>query len=67
MSVRLAVAVCTGELESVTLKVRGVALATALGVPLIKPVDAANERPDGKLPAVNCHVYGPVPPEAASA
>ena len=65
--VRFAVAVCTGELESVTLKLNGVALTAAFGVPLIRPVDAVNERPDGNVPTVNCQVYGPVPPEAASA
>jgi hypothetical protein len=65
--VRFTVAVCTGELESVTLKLSGVALTAEFGVPLIRPVDGANERPDGNVPTVNCQVYGPVPPEAASA
>ena len=53
---RFAAAVTAGELESVTLKVSGVALVTALGVPLIHPVEALSERPDGKVPAVNCQV-----------
>ena len=64
--VRFTVAVCTGELESVTLKLNGVALIAVVGVPLIRPVDAVSERPAGNVPTVNCHVYGPVPPEAAS-
>ncbi len=49
-------AACTGEPESVTLKVSGVALTGAAGVPLISPVDTFNDNPEGKVPAVNCHV-----------
>ena len=50
VSVRFTVAVCTGELESVTLKLNGVALIAVFGVPLIRPVDAVSERPDGNVP-----------------
>ena len=64
--VRLAEAVCTGEPESVTLKVSGVAVTGVLGVPLIRPVAAFNDKPAGKVPAVNCQVSAPVPPEAPS-
>src|ERR1039457_7193101 len=60
-----ALAVCTDEPESVTLKVSGVAVTCALGVPLIKPVDAFSDNPAGKVPAVSCHVKAPVPPVAA--
>ena len=49
-------AVCTGEPESVTLNVSGVAATGKAGVPLISPVDAFNDNPEGKVPAVNCHV-----------
>ena len=49
-------AVCTGEPESVTLKVSGVAVTGAAGVPLISPVDAFSDNPEGNVPAVNCHV-----------
>src|SRR5258707_12859363 len=61
---RLTVAVWTGELESVTLKLSGVALTAAVGVPLINPLDAFNVNPAGKVPAVNCQVYAPDPPGA---
>jgi hypothetical protein len=66
VSDRLAVAVCTGEPESVTLKLRGVAVTAVVGVPLIKPVDVLNVKPAGNVPEVNCQVYVPVPPVAAS-
>ncbi len=65
--VRLAVAVCAGEPESVTLKFSGVLVTGVVGVPLMTPVDAFNDKPAGKAPEVNCHVSAPVPPEAARA
>jgi hypothetical protein len=64
VSVRFAVAVCAGVLESVNLKLRGVALTAAVGVPLICPVEPFNVNPAGSVPAVNCHAYGAVPPMA---
>ena len=56
VSVRFAVAVCAGDPESVTLKLSGVAVAAAVGVPLISPLDALRLRPAGKVPEVNCQV-----------
>ncbi len=53
--VKLALAVCAGELESVTLKPRAAVTGTA-GVPLISPLDALSVSPVGSVPAVNCHV-----------
>src|ERR1039457_4867599 len=64
-TVRSAVAVCAGDPESVTLKVSGVAVTGAVGMPLINPVDAFSAKPAGKDPAVNCQVKAPVPPVAA--
>ncbi|HUN83422.1 MAG TPA: hypothetical protein VMU48_03545 [Terracidiphilus sp.] len=66
VSDKLTVLVCIGLLESVTLKVSGAALAVAVGVPVIAPVDAFRESPDGRFPLVSDHAYGAVPPEAAS-
>jgi|ERR1017187_10567836 hypothetical protein len=66
VKVRFAVAVCAGEPESVTLKLNGVALAVAVGVPLIRPDDAFRINPAGRVPEVNCQLYDPVPPVAAS-
>jgi hypothetical protein len=50
---RLTELLCAGLLESVTVKVSGVALSDAVGVPLIKPVDAFSARPAGRVPLVN--------------
>jgi hypothetical protein len=47
------------------LKVSGVALAVAVGVPLIRPADALSVNPAGKVPEVNCQLMEPVPPVAA--
>ena len=44
------VAVCCGELESVTLNVSGVAVPAAVGVPLITPVAGFNVNPFGSVP-----------------
>jgi len=57
-------AVCAGEPESVTLKVSE-AEPGAVGVPLIAPDGGFRFSPAGSVPAVNCHVYAPVPPVAA--
>ena len=67
--VRLSVTdlVCTGLPESVTLKVNDVALAVAVGVPLIAPVVAFSVSPAGSVPLVKDQVYGVVPPVAARA
>jgi hypothetical protein len=64
--VRFAVAVCTVDPESVTLKVNGVAVTGKVGVPPISPLDAVRVKPAGSVPAVNCQVKAPVPPVAAS-
>jgi hypothetical protein len=54
--VRFAVAVCTGDPESVTLKVSEVAVTGKVGVPPINPLDAFRVKPVGSVPAVNCQV-----------
>jgi len=46
--------------------VSAIALAVAVGVPVIAPVDAFSDRPAGSVPEVRDHVYGDVPPVAAS-
>ena len=66
VSVRLTFAVCAGEPESVTLKLSGVAVTAAVGVPPICPVEAFKVKPAGNVPEVNCQVYAPVPPVARS-
>jgi hypothetical protein len=54
---------CTGWLESVTLKVSEVAFAEVVGVPLMRPaLDKLS--PPGKVPLVSDHWYGVVPPVA---
>jgi hypothetical protein len=52
-------------LASVTWNVTRVPIGDA-GNPLITPVVGFSVNPLGSLPAVNCHVYGPVPPVAVS-
>ena len=52
----------TGDCESVNLKVKGVELTAAVGVPVIAPVDAFSKSPAGNVPPVSVHVYGVVPP-----
>src|ERR1017187_5701256 len=64
--VRFAVAVCTVDPESVTLKVNGVAVTGKVGVPPISPLDAVRVKPAGSVPAVNCQGTGPVPPLSTS-
>lgn len=67
VSVRLAVLVCLGISESCTWNVSGVLVVTAEGLPVIAPVDEFKERPAGRVPPAMDHVYGEVPPVAASA
>ena len=55
-----------GEAESVTLNVSDVALPAAVGVPLMTPVAAFKARPAGSVPPARVHVYGVIPPVAAS-
>lgn len=57
---------CAGVLESVTANVSEVALAVAVGVPLIAPVAGASVSPAGSAPPVKVHAYGVVPPVAAN-
>ena len=59
-------AFCAGLLESVTLKVSVVAATGAVGVPLMTPA-VLRVNPAGRMPEVNCQVYGPMPPVAESA
>jgi hypothetical protein len=51
--VTIAVAVCGGAPESVTLNVTG-AVPTPVGVPLTTPVAASNVKPAGSVPESNC-------------
>ena len=53
---KLALAVCAGEPESVTLKVSGVAATTTDGVPEMVPEDASKFNPAGREPAVSCQL-----------
>jgi len=66
VSAKLIDFVYTGRLESLTVKVSGVALAVAVGVPVIAPVAAFSERPAGNVPLETDQLYGVVPPVAAS-
>lgn len=50
VSVRLTGLLSAGVLESVTVNMRGVALAVAAGVPLRTPVEEFNARPAGRDP-----------------
>jgi hypothetical protein len=53
---KLAVTLCAGVPESVTLNVSGAAVTAAVGVPPIAPVEAFNVKPNGSVPEVNCQV-----------
>jgi hypothetical protein len=64
VSVRLVLLLCAGLLESVTWIVSSTALTAAVGVPEIKPVDAARVSPEGSGPLVTDQVYGALPPLA---
>ena len=61
---RFDVALCAGELESVTFTVNEL-LPAVVGVPLICP-ELLNINPAGKLPELTDQLYGVVPPLAAS-
>jgi len=63
----LAVAVCTGLLESVTVTEKLLETLADVGVPDITPELADRERPAGNWPDDTDHVYGAVPPAAWSA
>jgi len=66
VSVNVAVAVTGGVLLSVTVNPSDTFATVAVGVPLIRPVDAFSIRPLGNIPDVSCHEYGTVPPVAPS-
>jgi hypothetical protein len=61
------ITLCCGEVESVTLKVKGVAVTAAVGIPLIAPVAGFNVNPAGSVPEFSTQAYGSVPPVAVSA
>ena len=61
---RFPVALCAGELESVTFTVNE-ELPAVVGVPLICP-ELLSVNPAGKLPELIDQLYGVVPPLAAS-
>ena len=58
-------AVCAVVLESLTCTLN-VKLPTWLGLPLKAPLEEFNPNPAGREPEVTDHVYGAVPPAAAS-
>ena len=66
VSARFAVCVSAGAPESVTLKVNARLLTAAVGVPVIVPVEGLKFGQPGKVPLIMDHVYGAVPPVAAS-
>ena len=53
VSLRLTLFVEAGVLESFTMNVSGVAVAGAVGMPVMAPVDALNDRPAGSAPLVS--------------
>jgi hypothetical protein len=53
---RFADLLCAGLPESVTVNVSATALAVAVGVPVIAPVDAFSLRPAGSVPLVKDQV-----------
>jgi len=64
---RFALAVFVGFSESVTVTVKLIGpVCGPVGDPIITPLEALSVRPAGKLPAVTAHVYGVIPPVAAS-
>ena len=62
----VAVAVCATPLASITLNPRLLLLTTAVGVPLITPVEAFSVSPAGMEPDTSDQVKGVVPPAEAS-
>ena len=51
---------------SVTVNVTAAGVVAFVGVPLMMPVEAANDSPAGRVPDVTVHVSGVTPPVAAS-
>jgi hypothetical protein len=64
LKTRATVAVCVGELESVTWNITELA-SGSVGVPAITPVMPFSANPSGSLPEITVQVYGPRPPAAA--
>ena len=64
MMLRFAVALCAGELVSVTFTVNE-GVPAVVGVPLICP-ELPSVKPGGKEPELSDQLYGVVPPFAAS-
>ena len=62
--VKVALAVCVGELESMT-DTENEYVPAVVGVPEITPVSLARVSPAGSCPAARLHVYAAVPPTAA--
>jgi hypothetical protein len=56
VSVSAAVALCTGLLESLTLKVSAAPDTAAVGVPVMAPVAAFSDSPEGNAPLVSDQV-----------
>ena len=59
-------AVCAFVPESVISNFSELSWAVDEGVPVIAPVEASSETPEGNDPAASAHLYGVVPPLAAS-
>ena len=56
VSGRVAVLVCTGLLESVTLNFRDAPATATVGVPVMAPVEAFSDNPAGNVPLVSDQV-----------
>jgi hypothetical protein len=65
LMLNVAVAVCRGLLASVALTVK-LYVPAVVGVPEMTPVLPDNLKPAGSAPPLIAHVYGVVPPLAAS-
>ncbi len=63
---RVAVLICAGLPESVTLKLSEAPATAAVGVPVMAPVAVFSDNPAGNIPLVSDQVYGVVPPDAVS-
>jgi hypothetical protein len=63
---RVAVLICAGLPESVTLKLSEAPATAAVGVPVMAPVAVFSDNPAGNVPLVSDQVYGVVPPDAVS-
>src|SRR5260370_4878394 len=66
VSVSAAVTLCTGLLESLTLKVSAAPDTAVVGVPVMAPVAVFSDNPVGNVPLVSDQVYGVLPPDAVS-